>query len=251
MRLSRLSLQSTHTPEAISERLASGPSQTYLKDMVYGAIDGAVTTFAIISGVAGAGLSTGVVIVLGLANLFADGFSMAASNYLGTRSENQYRDNIRRQEHAEIDSYPEGEREEIRQIFEMKGFQGEALESMVSVITADKRLWVDTMLQEEHGLAVEDSNPWLSGAFTFVAFLVAGSLPLMSFIVNVLVPGTIESPFVVSAAVTLVSFALVGVAKGYYVNQSYVVSAFETVLVGSLAASLAYAVGYGLQSLVG
>ena len=242
-------LQKTHTPEAISERFEQGPSQIYLKDSIYGAIDGAVTTFAVVSGVAGAGLSSGVVIILGLANLLADGFSMAASNYLGTRSENQYRASMRRQETAEIDAYPEGEREEIRQIYERKGINGEALEHMVAVITSDRKLWVDTMLQEEHNLATEDANAWLAGLVTFVAFLVVGMLPLVSFLANWVWPGLIAEPMWVSVSVTLCSFVAVGYIKGRYVNQGHWRSAAETFAVGVIAAGLAYGVGYGLQQL--
>ena len=110
-----------HSRDAIRERLDAGPTHNYLRDWIYGGIDGAVTTLAVVTGVAGAQLSNWVVLVLGFANLFADGFSMAASNYLGTKAEH---DDWRRLEHIEyrhIELEPEGEREEVRQIFERKG----------------------------------------------------------------------------------------------------------------------------------
>ena len=222
----------------------------YIKDMVYGAIDGAVTTFAVVSGVGGAGLSSGVVIVLGLANMFADGFSMAVSNYLGTRAENQYRDNMRAQEVAEVESYPEGEKEEIRQFYQRKGLVGNSLEQIVSVITSNKKLWVDTMLQEEHGLSPQSINAFTAGAVTFVAFLLAGAMPLLSFLINWLAPGTIASPFLVSVVITMATFAAVGAIKGRYVNQKAWLAALETSLVGAAAAGLAWVVGYLLKGLV-
>ena len=77
----------SHTREGISERLSQARRPNYLRDWIYGGIDGTVTTFAVVSGVAGAQLSSQVVIILGLANLLADGFSMAASNYSGTKTE--------------------------------------------------------------------------------------------------------------------------------------------------------------------
>jgi len=86
-------LAATHTPENVRQRLQTPTTHSYLRDFVYGAIDGTVTTFAIVSGVAGAGLSTGVILILGVANLVGDGFSMAASNYLGTKTEEELRRN--------------------------------------------------------------------------------------------------------------------------------------------------------------
>lgn len=80
-------LKEQHQPEAIKRRLEEGNTQSYLADSVLGGIDGCVTTFAVVAGAVGGELSGVVIIVLGFSNLLADGFSMAASNYLGTKSE--------------------------------------------------------------------------------------------------------------------------------------------------------------------
>ena len=95
---------------------------SYIKDYVYGAVDGTITTFAIISGVMGANLSPKIVIILGIANLVADGFSMAVSNFLGTRAQQELLDNIRRQEKILIDNNPEQQKEELKG--ELKGELG-------------------------------------------------------------------------------------------------------------------------------
>lgn len=249
MRAGRSSHQD-HSPEAISQRLSQGPRQVYLKDFVYGAVDGAITTFAVVTGVAGAGLSSGVVIVLGLANLLADGFSMGVSNYLGTRAENQHRDHTRAEEHREIQSYPEGEREEVRQIYARKGFSGEQLEMVVQVITADRERWVDTMIQEEHGISLASVSAWTAGAVTFGAFVLVGIIPLLTFLCNWFFPGAIGSPFFWSAALTLVSFFVVGAFKGRYVDHSWYKSGLETLLVGAVAAIIAFGVGVLLRGLL-
>ena len=90
--------------------------------------------------------------MLGLANVLADGLSMAVSNYLRARADGELLQRFRDMEEAHIDEIPEGEREEIRQIFAGKGFDGPILEQIVTVITKDRRRWVDTMLTEEWGL---------------------------------------------------------------------------------------------------
>src|SRR5688572_12463591 len=88
------SLHHQHTPEDIARRLLAGPRSSHIRDFIYGGIDGTVTTFAVVSGVVGAGLASETVIILGCANLLADGFSMAASNYLGTKTEHDEKKRI-------------------------------------------------------------------------------------------------------------------------------------------------------------
>jgi vacuolar iron transporter family protein len=242
-------LAQAHRPEAIAARLDRGPGANYLRDAIYGAIDGAVTTFAVVSGVVGGGLPVAIIIVLGMANLLADGFSMAASNYLGTRSELERRERLRREEHRHIREVPEGEREEIRQIFRRKGFEGETLERAVEAITSDEQRWVETMLQEEYGVPAEEGHPLIAALVTFAAFLLVGSVPLMPFLVGLLSSEVAGIAFELSVSMTAVAFFIVGAIKGRYVEQPWYRSGIETFLLGAAAAGLAYGVGVVLGDL--
>lgn len=245
-------LKREHTPEAVRERLAAGATGTsYLRDAVYGAIDGAVTTFAIVAGVAGAAMSDGVVIVLGLANLLADGFSMAVSNYLGTRAEQQARGRARLEEERHVAIYPEGEREEVRQIFAAKGFEGEQLERVVDVITADEGRWVETMLREEHGYPAGEHSAVKAGLVTFAAFVVVGAVPLLSYVGAAIGVWGGSGAFVWSSVLTGVAFFVVGAVKGRFVLHNPVWSGLETLGVGAVAAGMAYACGVLLSGWLG
>jgi VIT1/CCC1 family predicted Fe2+/Mn2+ transporter len=248
--MSRRAAPVSHTPEAIRKRLNGQPNQSYLKDFIYGAIDGAVTTFAVVASVAATGLSSGVVIILGFANLLADGFSMAAGNFLGTRAEIQARDRARREEELEIEAHPEGEREEIRQIYAAKGFEGEVLEEVVRVITADKKRWVDTMITEEHGLPLSQPSPLKAAGMTYLAFLVVGFIPLITFVTEYLFPGTVDNPFLIGAILTGIAFFIVGALKSRFVEKSWLWEGFETLSVGALAAGIAYIIGLLLSPVV-
>jgi VIT1/CCC1 family predicted Fe2+/Mn2+ transporter len=240
-------LKREHTPAAIRLRLQAALRHSYLRDFVYGAIDGAVTTFAVVSGVVGADLSSGIIIILGLANLIGDGFSMAASNFLGTRAEQQVRARARRIEEHHIDTYPEGEVEEVRQLVRRKGFEGNDLERAVEILTSDRRQWIDMMLAEEHGMPHTSASPWRAAATTFLAFVVIGLLPLVAFLIAYFLPVEVNRPFAWSVATTSLAFLSVGAIKSRFVDQHWFWSALETLAVGGTAAGLAYLVGWALR----
>ena len=221
---------------------------SYLGDFVLGAIDGAVTTFAVVAGVAGADLPNSVALILGGANLLADGFSMAAGNFLSTQAEEHLIERVRLGEESHIETVPEGEREEVRQIFAAKGFDGDVLDQIVEVITRDRKRWVDTMLTEEFGLPLDTPSPSRAALATFCAFALAGFIPLAPFCL----PAELSSRgiFVTSAVATAFTFLVIGVAKGYVVSRPLIRSGLETLAIGSAAATMAYLVGGALRMLV-
>lgn len=244
-------VRDVHTPEAIRHRLSETKTPSHLRDFIYGAIDGTVTTFAVVAGVKGADLSATIVIILGLANLIADGFSMAVSNFLATRAEMQEEESARQDEEREIRDDPEGEREEIRQIFSRKGFTGSQLEEIVDTITADNKLWVDTMMVEELGYSPSETEPLHAARATFVAFLVVGIIPLVAFLADLWLPNGLEDPFLWSSLMTGVAFFTVGALKSRFVAQRWWKAGAETLAMGGAAATLAYLIGALLKDLVG
>jgi len=226
-----------HSQSEVEARIAAPTGRGHLRDVIYGAIDGAVTTFAIVAGVAGAGLSPFVIVALGIANVLADGFSMAAGNYSGTKAE---RDDIRRLERVErrhLEDSPDGERREIREILRRKGLSGDVLEGATDQIASDRDAAVRLMLTDEYGLSPVEPNPMRSAIATFVAFLAAGFVPLLPFILGM------PNAFAIAAAMTGVVFFGIGAAKSIWALSPWWRSGAETLAIGGTAASVAYFVG--------
>jgi len=162
----------------------------YLPEFVYGGIDGAITTFAVVSGVLGASLSASIVLILGFANLIADGFSMAVSSYFSTKSRNDV--NKKR-------------------------------------ANALKSAWA-----------------------TFAAFFVIGFIPLLSFVIAAITRDThiLENQFYYSIFLTMVALGIVGYHKGEVSDKSKLKSSMQTIIIGGIAAFLAFITGYFIKVLL-
>lgn len=225
-----------HAPNEIAERLQRRDDTSFLKDMVYGGIDGGVTTFAIVAGVEGAGLSHGVIIALGIANILADGFSMAAGNFAGTRAELDDRRRIISVEEHHLRHHRDGELEELRQILQMRGLQGDVLDQAVAAISKDEDRWLDLMLTDEYGLPRSAPHPTQAALVTFGSFLTAGVIPLLPFLVGM------NNPFAVSIGATGLTFFLIGALKSRWSLAPWWRSGLETFAIGAIAAGIAYAV---------
>jgi VIT1/CCC1 family predicted Fe2+/Mn2+ transporter len=170
------------------ERSLKRTERKYLPEFVYGGIDGSVTTFAVVAGAIGAALSPAIVLILGFANLFADGFSMAISNYMSTKSRNEL----------------------------------------------NKK-------QEKH--------PVKAALATFFSFLFIGFIPLISFVIAPISSLIATYKFEISFVLTGIAFLIVGYVKGEVVRKHPIRSAIETLIIGAIAAGLAFLVGYLLKGL--
>jgi VIT1/CCC1 family predicted Fe2+/Mn2+ transporter len=167
----------------------------YLPEFVYGGTDGTVTTFAVVAGSIGASLSSAVVLILGFANLFADGFSMAISNYLSVKSNTDM--HIGHKDYKKVRSL--------------------------------------------------NGNPVKSAFATFLSFLAIGLIPLMPFVIGIFIEPIRNIQFLLSSLLTGFSFLIVGFVKGEVTKKHPIKSAAETFTIGSIAAILAFSVGYLLR----
>jgi VIT1/CCC1 family predicted Fe2+/Mn2+ transporter len=163
----------------------------YLSDAVFAASDGIVTTFAVVAGSAGATLGPSVVLIMGFANLFADGFSMASGSFLGKESEIEFE--------------------------ESRGLKKEAK---------------------------KEGSPFKHGVVSFLAFNIAGLIPLLPFLIN------LDSPFAASAVIVGFELFFVGFLKGMFTGKGLIKGAVETFLVGGFSAFVAFAAGFVIDKIV-
>ena len=138
---------------------------------------------------------------------------------------------------------PEGEREEVRQIYESKGFEGEDLDRVVELITSDRARWVRTMLTEEYGLPAEVRSAWMAAISTFSAFCVCGLAPLIPFLIG------LDRAFMISCGLTGIVFFVIGSIRSRWSTESWFKSGLTTLAVGATAAALAYLAGVLLARL--
>lgn len=215
----------------------------YIKSIIYGGLDGIITTFAVVAGVAGAALSPGVVLILGFANLFADGLSMAIGDYLSTKAEVEFQQAERGREAWEVENYPEGEKHELMELYMNKGMSEEDAKTVVDIISKNKEAWVDIMMVEELGIIHEEDSPLKNALITFVSFITFGFIPVVTYVVSRFIPSLPVNTFALSAVLTSLTLFTLGALKVKVTGKNWFKSGLEMLIVGGLAAGAAYLIG--------
>ena len=227
-----------------------GFQKEYIAEFVYGGIDGVITTFAVVAGSAGAELAVPIVLILGFANLIADGFAMSVGSYFSAKSENESYDKHKAVEYWEIENLREKEVEEIREIYEAKGFEGDLLKQVVDVITSNDEVWVDTMMKEELKMMKDDRPPWKRELVTFIAFNLLGFIPLSTYALTSFIDESFSDLFMLSCFSSAVALTCIGTLKGFVTEQSQIKGILETVFLGGIAAIIAFFLGDILEKLL-
>lgn len=236
-------------PRAIISEHKTG--YNWLPDFVYGGIDGAVTTFAVVAGVEGASLSVPIILILGFANLFADGFSMATGKYLSDKTNKENFEKIRNIEYRHLVEKTHYEREEVREIMAQYGFKGKDLDRATEIITSNPDAWVDLMMRNEFNLTLENVEPFKGGMVTITSFVVVGFIPLIAYTFKPLLHLSDDNAFIATAIGTIFALFLVGTIKSRFTERSWFISGAEAALIGGFAATIAYLVGFLLRGLAG
>jgi VIT1/CCC1 family predicted Fe2+/Mn2+ transporter len=218
----------------------------FIQDIVYGGNDGIVTTFAVVAGTVGADLPHYIVIILGIANLIADGTSMGTGSYLAIKSEDDHYKRLRKEEIDEINDIPDIEKAEVRLAYAEKGFSGKDLDTVVNVLTSNKDVWADTMMAEEHGMIKDSgSHPVVHGLMTFISFVIFGTIPLLPYVLRL----EAGSRFTIAIWSTFGALIILGLTRSIVTKERIFRGPIEIVTVGALGAFVAYGIGVLLRDI--
>ena len=235
--------------ENIKQEKTAFLRSSYLSEFVYGGLDGCVTTFAVVSGAVGAGLESSIIIILGFANLLADGFAMSIGAYLSSRSKIESYDNAVKLKLKAIEEDPFAGRQKIRAHYAGKDLDEEQVNSIVSIISADKDLWVSELLNLDDNVLTEKRPPLKIATVTYVSFIAIGLIPLLVYVYDY-ISAIGANLFLISSILTAAGFALIGWLKSYVTEKSVFKGITETLLLGLIAALVAYYVGDLLESII-
>jgi VIT1/CCC1 family predicted Fe2+/Mn2+ transporter len=209
----------------------------WIRDVTLGANDGLVSVLTLIAGVAAA-TSGDVVLLAGIAGLVAGAISMGVGAYVSAKAYRAYYRKELRQEIEEMREKPDVEREEIRQIYRERGFQGDLLERVVDRITSNPRVWLKVMMSEELGLSAHFGRPLGAAAVVFVAFLGGGIVPVIPFLFLGGVPALLVA-FGLTAAALLAAGAL----RTRFTGERPLRAGLELVTMAAVGVGAAYLIG--------
>lgn len=219
-----------------------------IRSIILGLNDGLISTFTLLVGVAAATLaSTGsneIVLLTGFAAMVSGAISMGLGEYISSKSEYNYIKNELKKERAEIELFPEEEKEEVREIFEKMGMKGQTLDSCVETITSNKQVWMDFLTKSELGLE-EPENPILGAILTFLAFVFGSFLTLFTYLFDL---GMVS--LVLSSIISFSMLFIVGVLKTKITGEYKIRSGLEMVLIGIVAFIVSFGIGTLLDQLI-
>ena len=216
-----------------------------VRDFVFGFGDGVNTSLGIAAGVGGADASSNIIILAALVAMFTGAKAMAVQNYLAVKSHRELLKSEIDREIWEIENKPEDERQEIEDIYKAKGFSGKDLEMIVNKITSDKKVWLDTMLNEELNLNLEIAgHPLKSALRMFGSFLVGGILPIIPFF---FAEGYV--PLFIAIGISLSTSFVVGAVKSKMAQTSIIKGGIEMAGLGTGIALIGFGIGTELVNI--
>lgn len=210
-----------------------------IRELIFGANDGLITTLGFVMGVYGAVHDHRLILITGFAEVAAGAFSMFFGAYLSSKSQREFFEREIEREKREIEEFPEKEKDEVREIYRAKGFEGKDLEMIVRKLTQDKRVWLWCMLEEELGLIVESVEGPVRAALIVGSSFVAGAIPPL--LPYIFLEG--RSALIVSGILAVIGLFVIGAGKTFITKKNPLKSGIEVIFIGLLAAFVGYFIG--------
>lgn len=226
--------------QTTTEQTGGTTTGRLLRDLILGSQDGLVNVLGLVLGVASATTDTRLILISGLAATFAESISMGAVAYTSSKAEEDFYRGMLARERRQIEEIPERAREDIRVIYARKGFSGEDLDSIVDTITADTKLWLDTMMLEELRLSQDEhASPAQQGLVVGGAAVAGSLIPIGPFVWLATVPA-----MVVSVALSVAILFAIGAVKARVTGHGgWRKNGVEMAVIGTLAAIAGYVIG--------
>jgi len=242
-----------HKQKVASSEHHSGAAGDFISSIVFGGLDGIITTFAVIAAAVGSHLPRGIVLIVGFANLLGDAIGMAVGDYISTKAESDHVASERLREEWETENCLENEILEMRAIYEKKGLTSDDAAEVVDLLLENKKVFVDVMMVEELGLMPpEDGNPVKGAAVTFGAFMLCGSIPMFAYIGagDYHELGAFDVVFGISIILFGVTLFALGAFRGHITKKRWYLTGLTMLVNGCVTTAIAYVVGDLLQEMV-
>ena len=233
----------------IEENHASQKAK-YVKNIIYGGLDGIITTFSIIAAAVGANLEMKTIIAMSVANLIADGLSMGLGDYLSSHFENKYINSEKAKEEYEYIHNRDYEIEELKDLYINEGLNEEDAKIIVDILSKDdyKDIFIKHMVSLELGLELPDNNPAKDGLVTFGSFLIFGFIPVFFYIIFYASNVNYYDTFITICFISATTMFLLGCFQAYLTKQKIFTAGLIIMGNGILASSCAFGIGYGIEN---
>lgn len=248
--------QIAHSLEQIKTRINAKEKHSKigerLKSIVYGGLDGIITTFAVVAGATGGELDTSIILILGISNMFADALSMGMGDAISSKAEKEMVLREREREKWELENFPEGEIQEMIELYTERGLTEEKAQIVVNAMSSNKEFFIDQMVTDELGMELPDinDNVWVDGIITFSSFIFFGIFPLLAYICLNTADIEQDIMFVISCCLTAVMLFVLGVVKSKFTTQRWYLAGLEILGLGSFTAGVSYGIGKIVSEIV-
>jgi DNA damage-binding protein 1 len=246
--------RAAHSAVQIAERHSEDHSVvgSHLRSIVYGGLDGIITTFAVVAGATGGSLDSSVILILGTSSIAADSLSMSLGAVLSERADREMVWREREREEWELQNFPEGEKAEMVEVYTKRGLPEDKARLIVDAMAETPDFLIDQMVVDELGLRLPDpdDSPLVQGLVTFVSFVAFGIVPLLGYICLEATGADDGTMFAISCGLTATMMFVLGVVKSQFTRQAWWLAGLEILVLGGLTAGAAYGIGAAVAGVV-